>query len=277
MRPKRNRLALAAFLLLAGCTGMEKLLQAPSVDVAGVALRDLSFDSVTIDFDLLVKNPNSFGASLSQLDYRFSLENQQLFSGVQTQDLVIAAENQSHVHVPLNVKFKELYSLIQSIQNLDTLKYHFEGHIIPGGLLSSMTIPFSKTGSLPNLRLPQVSLKNLQIIKWSLTGIDLDLALFVKNPNAFGFEIGKLNYDIRLKDNPVANGFTQNLGSIPAKGTGQILLPIKINLIGAAASLASVLSGGQTDCSITGQTSLRSPFGELELPFEAKQTISIIK
>jgi LEA14-like dessication related protein len=277
MNCKWGLFTVALTLFLAGCAGMEKLIQSPSVNVAGVSLRDLSFEAVTLDFDIRVDNPNPFGVSLSQLDYRFTLENNQMFSGSEKQNMVIAAAKGNHLHFPITLNFKELIALVQNLKDLDTLNYHFEGHIIPGGILSSLTIPFSKKGAVPNVRLPQISLKNLKINKWSLSGMDLDLALTLKNPNAFGFNIGKFKYDIRLKNNPVASGLSENLATLPARGSGEIRLPIKIDLLGAAASLTSVLSGGQTECSITGQAGLGSPFGQLELPFEAKQTISILK
>lgn|GEM_PF-780742 len=277
MNRKWGLFALALVFVLTGCAGMEKLLQAPTVSVAGVALRDLSFEAVTLDFDIQVDNPNAFGVSLSKLDYSFILENNQLFSGVQDQSMVIAAEQKNHLHFPLTLKFKELASLVKSLKDLDTLNYHFAGHITPGGLLSSLTVPFSKKGTLPNIRPPQLSLKNLKINKMSFSGVDMDLALSLKNPNAFGFDIGKFKYDISLKGNPVASGLSENLAAIPARGNGEIRLPIKINLLGAASSLTSLLSGSQSECSIAGQTSLGTPFGQLELPFDTRQTISIEK
>ncbi len=267
----------AAFTLLCGCQSLQQLVQAPSVNVAGVKLQDISFQAVTLDFDLKVHNPNGFGASLNGFDYKFALEEKELFSGNNNNPLTIPAMGESHVHIPLTLNFKEIYGLIQNTKSLDSLKYQISGNLAPGGLLSGFPIPFSKSGSLPNIRLPEVALQGLKVNKINLTGIDLDLAIKMKNPNSFGFDIGKLDYSIQLAGQPVASGMAEKLVSVAKKGTGEIHLPIKLDFLGAASSLKTALAGGSIDCAVSGGADLATPFGLLNLPLETKQKIAIVK
>lgn len=259
------------------CQGLEKLVQAPVVRIAEVQMNNINFEAVSLTFDILVDNRNPFGITITKYDYRFSLENTQLFSNEEAQNLVIGAQNQNHVHVPLTIKFSNVFELIHKTKNLDSLNYSFEGHILPGGILSTFNIPFSKTGSLPNVRIPELSLQGLKITKLSFSGMDIDLIIRLKNPNSFRFDINNLNYNIQIKEIPVASGFTEKAASIPAKGKGDFRLPIKLNFLGAAASLQSILSTHAVDCTVSGRANLLTPFGNLEFPIDAKQNIPVFK
>lgn len=269
-------LAVCCTLLLA-CAGLQQLVQTPSVSVAHVGLQNLSFEAVTLDFDLKVHNPNAFGASLQGFSYTFALQEKELFSGKTTNSFAVPAQGDGHAHIPITLHFKEIYALVQNTKSLDSLKYQITGALNPGGLLAGMTIPFSKTGTMPNVRLPEVSLGSLKVNKLNLSGMDLSLAIKMKNPNTFAFDIGKLNYAVQLAGQPVASGLSQNLAAIPRKGAGEITLPIRLDFSGVAASLRSALSGGAIDCSLAGAADLNTPFGPLNLPLETTQKVSIFK
>ena len=107
-----------------------------------------------------------------------------------------------------------------------------------------------------------------------------NVGIKVNNKNAFGFNIGKLNYNVALAGNAVAKGSSQKLAAVPAKGSGDISLPISINFAGALGSLSSLrtlLEGDKVSCTLIGDTELETPFGGLVLPFDTTQNIPIIK
>ena len=105
----------------------------------------------------------------------------------------------------------------------------------------------------------------------------MELGIGIENNNVFGFDIGKLNYKINLAGTQVAAGVTENLASIPEKGTAEIKLPISLSLAGMAGSMRSVLSGQKIDCAIEGGADLNTPFGVFKLPINAQQRINILK
>lgn len=261
--------------LLSGCASLQQLVQAPSVSVAGVRMQDISFAAVTLDFDLQVHNPNAFGASLQGFDYRFVLQNNELFSGSSGNALSVPAQGNGHLHIPVKLNFKEIYALISETKSLDSLAYQVSGNVKPGGLLAGFALPFSKSGRLPNIRIPEVALGAIKVNKLNLSGADLNFSLKVKNPNAFAFDIGKLNYAISLAGQSVASGISDKLASVPQKGSGEITLPIRISFAGAASSLVKALSGGSIDAAVAGSADLATPFGQLALPLDAQQKIAI--
>ncbi|NOY61445.1 MAG: LEA type 2 family protein [Calditrichaeota bacterium] len=268
---------LVGFILLLGCAAVKELVQPPSVKIDSVKVTGASFQDISLDFNLLINNPNPFGIQLSGFDYAFSLEGKDFLTGNETRDIRIAATGNSQVGIPIRLDFNKIYKLAKETKSLDSLSYNLKGHFKPGGILAGFQIPFSKTGSLPNVRIPKISFKGLKISKLGFTGIDMVLGIGIENKNIFGFDIGKLDYKIALAGTPVAKGISQNLASIPKKGSGEIKLPISLSFSGLASSLRSALMGKNVDCAIQGTADLNTPFGVFTMPIHAQQKISILK
>lgn len=269
--------ALVVLAVLFDCASLQQLVVPPDVKVDSFNIADFSFEDITLDFGLLVSNTNPFGVDLNGYEYRFALEGKEFLSANETRPIKVAAAGNSTVHIPVTVNFKQLYDLAQQTKSLDSLSFALSGKLIPGGLLSSFTIPFSRSGKLPNVRIPEIKFTGLKVKKMGLTGIDLEVGLNVLNKNVFGFDVGKLNYDIALAGNPLAKGSTERLAAVPAKGASDITLPVSLSLSGAVGSLASVLRGNSAQATITGDTDLKTPFGPINLPFNTTQNISIIR
>jgi len=268
---------LAAALVLFSCAGMEKIIQPPSIRIDTVKLASVDFEKLGLDIVFQVNNPNPFGLSLSGFDYAFTIENKQLLSGRDTRGLALAGQKVSEMHFPLTIKFADVYQLINEKKDLDTLAYSFSGTIIPAGLLAAFKIPFSKSGHLPNVRLPQLSLKNVKMQKLSLSGVDLKLLVGLKNPNLFGFNVGKLDYKLDLAGKPFASGITGKLLDVPAKGDGVIELPISISSAGVLGSLYSALSGQSIAAALQGTAELNTQHGTVPLPFNTQSTLRILR
>ena len=268
---------ISVFTVWMACASLNKLVSPPSVKVDAVKIASLSFDDITLNFDLNIANPNPFGVQLNGYDYSIAIAGQNFLTGQESRVINIAGSGASLVAIPLTINFQKLYSLIQSTQALDSLSYQLQGHLQPGGLLAGFNIPFSTKGSFPNVRIPKVAFKGLKMGKMSLTGVDLELALGLDNNNIFGFDVGKLDYQIDLAGTQVAKGITQNLASIPAKSSGEIRLPISLNFMGLTSSLRNVLTGQSVEVGIVGETGLRTPFGELSLPLNTRQTLQILR
>jgi LEA14-like dessication related protein len=269
--------ALVGAILLMSCAAMKELVQAPSVSINTVKIADASFEDVTLNFDLLVSNPNQFGIQLSGFDYAFQLENKEFLSGEDSNDLRVASGAQSHVNIPVTLNFQQVFKLAKEFESLDSLDYNISGHFKPGGLLAGFNIPFSKTGSLPNVRIPKIKFNGLKVNSLGFGGVDLELGVGIDNNNVFGFDIGKLDYKINLAGTEVANGVTENLAKIPGKGKGEIKLPIKMSFMSLAGPLRSALTGEAVDATIQGGANLNTPFGVFELPINTQQKVNIFK
>ena len=196
---------LAALALIMSCATLEQLVVPPDVKVENVDIAGFSFEDVTLDFGLLVSNPNAFGVNLEGFTYQFAVEGKEFLSADETRQIDIAAAGNSNVSIPVTINFKQLYNLMQQTKDLDSLSYDLVGKLHPSGMLSAFDIPFKKSGSLPNVRIPEIKFSGVQIKKMGFTGIDLEVGLDLVNNNIFGFDIGKLNYDIALAGSQLIN------------------------------------------------------------------------
>ncbi len=274
---KKNKIFFVLFLLIVGCASLEQMIQRPSVNVKGVDITDVNFNEIFLDFGLLIHNPNVFGIQLDGYDYNFVVEGNDFLKGTENQQIQIPSQNSSTLNIPIAINFKSLYDLVTKTKNLDTLSYQLSGNFKPGGLLAGLSIPFSKSGTLPNIRIPKLSLTSLKVEKMSLSGVDLKLGIDLDNNNIFGFDIGKLDYNISLAGSKVATGITENFASIPAKNKGEIVLPISLDFLGLSSSLKSILTGQNVECAVDGSADLKTPYGALKLPINTTQTVKIFR
>lgn len=270
-------LTILTVALLMSCATLEQLVVPPDVKVENIDIADFSFEDVTLDFGLLINNSNPFGVDLQGYTYQFAIEGQEFLSANETRQINIAAAANSNINIPVTINFKKLYNLMQQTKNLDSLTFDLVGNFQPGGLLSAFDIPFKKSGSLPNVHIPEIKFSGLKVKKMGFTGIDLEVGLDLVNNNIFGFDIGKLNYDIALAGSQLIKGTTEQLASVPAKGASSIKVPVSLDLSGALGSLTSILKGNSVEATITGDTDLKTPFGPINLPFNTTQNIPIIK
>lgn len=275
----KSQLCLLCTLLsiMAGCAAMQELVQPPKVNFESVNLTNLSFNDVTLDFALSIHNPNPVGASLSGFDYTFAVEGKEFLKGYENRPITLPGAGKSTIHIPVTIRFKELYSLFQSTEKQDTVGYRLAGHFRPGGILSGFNIPFSKSGSLPAVKVPKVSLSSLKVKGLTFSKVDLELGIDVDNPNIFAIDMNKLDYKINLAGQQVASGSAIDVAQVPKKGMGTIRLPISLSFSGVATAVRSAIMGQSVDCVVSGGADLNSPFGPLHLPINLNQNVRILR
>jgi LEA14-like dessication related protein len=273
-----QKIFIIAISFFIGCASLQSLIKPPSVKVEGLDLRNVSFDQATLDFTLLVTNPNAVGITLDGYNYELLIEENSFLQGDEKQQANIAANGQSNFSVPITIDFDNIYNLYNNVKNLDYLSYKLTGNISPGGLLTGYKVPFNASGKVPNIKIPKISIKTLSIDRLNLSGIDLNLAIDIQNPNVFGFNINNFNYNISLSGTPFASGQTEKFGEIPKNDTGTIHLPLSVNFGDAVSSLRTVLmSKSKTLINIRGNADLNTTFGSFNLPFNIEDTVAILR
>lgn len=270
-------LFMVIFSLILACTSLEQLIVPPTVKVEHVDISNFSFDDVTFDFGLAINNSNPFGVSIEGYDYQFAVQGKEFLSANENRQFTINAASSNMITLPITVNFKSLFDLMNKVKDMDSLSYDLSGHLKPGGLLAGFNIPFHTKGNFPNVRIPELAFKGLKIKKLDLRGVNLELGMSIANSNCFAFDIGSLIYNISLAGKPVAQGKADQLASIPAKGKGDIALPIALDFSGAASSLLPVLRGNVVECQINGSSALNTPFGVVTLPIEMTRNIDILR
>ena len=267
---------------LFGCATLQQLanIQQPTVDVQNVRFTGMSFDSLDLAFDLKITNPNPISASLAGFDYDFQIADASFLKGNQDKQLTLQANGESILEIPLTLNFKDLYNTFQALKNQDSSAYKLVcGLSFNLPVLGPTRIPVSKSGSLPNLKLPDVSIGSLKLNKISLTGADLDLKLNVKNANTFSFLLNKLNYDFAVNGKTWVKGLSQNQMQVKEKAESAIAIPISLNFLEMGTAIYQMINGNQKlNYQLKGNVDLNSSLpmlGQVSLPLDRVGEINI--
>ena len=267
---------------LFGCATLQQLanIQQPTVDVQNVRFTGMSFDALDLAFDLKITNPNPISASLAGFEYDFQIADASFLKGNQDKQLTLQANGESILEIPLTLNFKDLYNTFQALKNQDSSAYKLVcGLSFNLPVLGPTRIPVSKSGSLPNLKLPDVSIGSLKLNKISLTGADLDLKLNVKNANTFSFLLNKLNYDFAVNGKTWVKGLSQNQMQVKEKAESAIAIPISLNFLEMGTAIYQMINGNQKlNYQLKGNVDLNSSLpmlGQVSLPLDRVGEINI--
>ena len=269
---------------LLGCAALQQIanIQEPKLDVQNVRFTGMSFDAIDLAFDIKIKNPNPLSATLAGFDYDFQIDNSSFLKGQQNKQLTIQAMGESSIEIPISLNFKELYSTFQALKSQDSSAYKLLcGLSFNLPVLGPTRIPISKSGNLPNIKLPDVKIGSLKLNKINFSGADLLLNLKVKNPNAFSLLMNKLNYDFAVNGKTWVKGLTQNQMQVTQKGESTIAIPISLNFMDMGTALYQMITGNQQlNYQLKGALDLNTSLPLLQqvsLPLDRVGTINIMK
>ncbi len=246
---KKYLLPILFILFFIACKELKNLqnmmnVQNPDVQFESAKLNGLSFEKADLMFDLKVINPNNFNITLSGFDYDLLINQNSFLSGKQNKGLAIKANDFSIVHIPLSIKYIELYDTYKSFKNDDTLKYTLKtGLIFDLPVLGKVRVPVSKSGALPLLKLPSISFKSIKLNNLGLSGADLTVEVGLDNPNAMNILLNKMNYDFNVNGRQWASGAAVQKIKVREKGKSTIKIPVKLDFLQMGAAAYQLLQG----------------------------------
>jgi len=274
----------AALTHLFGCATLKEIagIQKPAAEVRDVRLTGISFENLNLVFDMKITNPNPLSVSLSGFDYDFQIADASFLKGNQTKSISINAMGESLLEIPLTISFRNLYGAFQALKSEDSTKYKLLcGLSFNLPVLGAIRIPVSKSGTLPNVKMPEISVNSLKLNNISLNSAGLELKLNVKNSNTFSLLLNKLNYNFAVNGITWANGFSDKQTRVNEKGEGMIAIPISLNFVEMGSSVYKIVSGGQKmNYKLQGDINLGSSLpmlGEVKLQIDMAGDLNILK
>lgn len=282
----RIAMTLALSLSFHGCSTLNALLQEgvqkPTASVSNARISGLSFNAVDLLFDIEVANPNSMGINLQGFDYDFAIDNLSFLKGDNQDGLQIGANASSTIQIPLTVGFNELYQTYNAIKNQDSTRYELKtGFSFDLPVLGAVRIPVSKSGTIPLLKMPSISLGSLKLDKLGLTGADLELVLDLENSNGLPLNLDKLNYQFDVNGRQWGLGeVTQNL-SLNENSSTSLKIPLSLNFLQMGRSIYDLLNGDSAlNYSLTGDANITSSMEllkALDLDFNKSGQVNLRK
>ena len=230
------------------CATLNQLskMQQPRVQVTNVRFAGLNFDGIDLVFDIEVQNPNSLGINLSAFDYDLKINGNGFLAGSNQNGLRIAANGREVINFPVSLNFKEIYNTFSGIQQKDSSDYELNlGFAFNVPVIGDVRVPVSHSGNLPNIKLPKVKVDGLKVAKLNLTGAELELKLAVDNPNFFGINLNKLNYNFAVNNSTWGSGVAEQLLTVGEKSTGIVRIPLQLNFLEMGMSIYNLLTNNQ--------------------------------
>jgi LEA14-like dessication related protein len=211
---------------------MRDTVQKPEVSFSSAELTGLTFTDADLLFVLGIDNPNSFGVHMAGFDYDFRIDDASFISGISEDRLDIEAQGSSTVELPISISYSDLFSSFSSLTDRDESTYEIAcGFTFDLPVLGRIRIPVSREGEIPVLRLPKIRYGGLELTNLTFTKAELELSMYLDNPNGLSLNLSSLTYDLEINRSPWVQGQLQHTVEIGAHEEEVIRLPFSLNLI----------------------------------------------
>jgi len=258
-------------LLLTGCGVMDALgLQKPTASVKGIQLQDIDLNAITMLFDVQVDNPYSVPLPLVNLDYGLASRDKPFLSGEAALQGTVPARGSKTVSLPAKVTYKQLLDVLTNVKLGSVVPYRADlGLSVDPPVGGRLRMPISKEGKLPVPAPPDVSVQEIKWDELSLTSAGGTIKLNVVNRNQFPVDLSLLAYGLTLGSTKVASAsVAKPLALDPNGGAGTLEIPIQFSPKDLGLAVLGMLTGDGASYSLAGNTSVGTPFGPMNLPFD---------
>ena len=254
-----------SLLLLASCADVNvkdlaKIahVEEPSVSLASTQLTNLTFEGAELMLSLDVKNPNPIPIKLSGFDYALSVDGKTLTHGKQKNGLEIRARDRSVIELPVGIVFSDLMALAKGFADKDSVPFNIDANIeVNLPILGVRSIPVSYKNQIPLPKAPSLSVKKLSVDKVNLTNATVKLELEVDNPNSFGVDLNRLNYDLAVNGQQWAKSSAIDVARIDKNTKSTISIPIRLEFATMGMTLYKTLtSSASMDYRLQGDMNL---------------------
>jgi len=269
---RTGSLGIAAVIVLAALAGCS----APSARLAGVNMKDIGLQSVTVVFDVELTNPNASALPLADVDYELSSRGNSFFTGEAPLQGEVPAHGVKTLSLPAKITYAQLLTALADVKLGSVLPYKAElGLSVKVPILGKLRLPVSKEGNLPVPAAPGVELAGVKWDKLTLDNAGGVFTLRLTNRNQFPLELDTMSYSLVLGDMDVARSSLARpvaLGASGGEGTMEIPLSFSPRKFGLAA--LGLLTGNR-GYSLTGEIVVKTPYGPMRLPFARTGNISL--
>ena len=283
MRQTLAVLALAPLLALGGCAQLGEVMKQPGVEqavasikptaaVVGSRVTSLDFEKVSLAFDVQIDNPNPIGFDLSGFDYELLLNGESFFQDQQTRPIQVAASGSSKIEVPVTLEIQKILNTHAALKGANDVGYELKlGLSVDVPVLGQQRVPVTQSGSFPIPRLPSVKMGKVKVDKVDFMGATLMLELELDNPNSFGVNLDKLNYNLEVNGKHWATGSAPKAVKLAKGGSSKIQLPVSLNFATTGAGLyQAIVAGSAFDYKLKGDldaTADNPLLGTFTMPF----------
>jgi LEA14-like dessication related protein len=263
--------------ILSGCAALSDVLRTafapPTLRFKSVELSNVTLDALALDTIWSLENPNAIGVSLASVEYRLSVEGQQVVAGAPARGLQVAPNASSDLHFPAELRFRDLAQLGQALWVKEFAHYRAEGSIgieTPIGVLS---LPMSTEGEFEIPRVPKLELLPVRVTRIDLSGAAFEFPLIFTNRNSFVWPDARLTGTVTIAGVRVGTVALPSLGAIPGHGTKQVSIPLQVSFLSAAGAVVSAVRSGSAPV----QMDVQLEAGGQRVPVQVDQLVQFLR
>jgi LEA14-like dessication related protein len=261
-------LALALLVLgggsggLTGCAGLKDLARAafqePKLTFRNATVDVLDLEGATVALHVELQNPNGFGLDVARVGWTFDAEGTRVATGDMPGGLAIPANGTAPLAIPVRVRWHDVPGIAGLFKRgEDGLAYKVAGTVGVRTPIGVIDLPVSHSDRLTLPKLPSFSLTGLKVRSVSLTDVEFEVRVAVKNPNAFPVPAGKVAWTLALGGGaPVARADGAALAPIGAHDTGSLVVPVRLDLASAGRTALDVARGAEVRVRLAGEAEL---------------------
>ena len=117
---------------------------------------------------------------------------------------------------------------------------------------------------------PDVQLQEVRLNGLGLTGGNLDVRLMVHNPNRFGLDARRMEYNVVLGDSvKFASGALDAPFRVGGHDSSVVAIPVNFTFAGIGAAGRQLLNTGGVNYRVHGQVVVGTPIGDYTVPFNS--------
>jgi LEA14-like dessication related protein len=124
---------------------------------------------------------------------------------------------------------------------------------------------------------PEIVLTDVRVEEIGFSGQKFLLGFSVTNPNPFPLPVKRIRYDLQLDDQKFAGGETRGDFVVSARGEGNFVIGVELDLLQSVSQLASLLKGGMRETiayDLKGSLAVDIPFAR-PVPFASSGVIRV--
>jgi LEA14-like dessication related protein len=243
-------------------------------------VQNLDSTGLNLVFYVQIKNSSSKAYFLSGYTYRFVVDQKEYIRLQTSLDskLRLPPSEETLIALPVKITYEHLFLTVEGIQVKPKALCYIMGELAFADEKKERgRLPFSFSGEFPIYRNPQVDLVALNVNMLTIGGSDLNLEIKLINTNGFELLVQRVNYRLKVGNNPIGEGRIGGDKSIPANGEKAFQLPMLLNFFEVGKDVYAFLQQDTTSCQFSGDIEIQTVWGRLTIPFDVSKDTVINK
>lgn len=220
----KNLIVAVIVIMISACSTLQNELKnyvkQPEVSYKSISIGKASMNVIELNPTFNIANKNNFSIPIDTVTYDLSFNDKKMFAGETKSIGALPANNNKDVTLSLDLTEETLTSLQQLLFKDKKIDYRVKGGVKTMGL----TIPFEKSATL---YVPEISIKEVKIVKGSFSQVDILLSVDINNPNEFVLPLEMLNYTVSSSGKTLFKGDLKNNKIMSGENNIQLPLTIK--------------------------------------------------